>query len=46
MYAIKAEIRDPGARSFAFVAQKTMYAGKRIAAGDTIFVFATRVGRA
>ncbi|MFC4822005.1 hypothetical protein [Dokdonella ginsengisoli] len=41
MYAIKAEVRDPRARTFAFVAQKTMYAGKRVAAGDTIFVFAS-----
>lgn len=41
MYAIKAEIGDPEARRFAFVAQKTMYAGKRVAAGDTIFLFAS-----
>lgn len=41
MYAIKAEVRDPRARTFAFVAQKTMYDGKRVAAGDTIFVFAS-----
>lgn len=41
MYAIKAEVRDPRARSFTFVAQKTMYAGRRVAAGDTIFVFAS-----
>lgn len=40
-YAIKAEIRDPRATSFAFVAQKTMYGGKKIAAGDTIFLFAS-----
>lgn len=40
-FAIKAEIRDPRAKTFAFAAQKTMYGGKRIAAGDTIFVFAS-----
>ena len=41
MYAIKAEVRDPRVRSLTFVAQKTMYAGRRVAAGDTIFVFAS-----
>jgi hypothetical protein len=41
VYAIKAEIGDPRARSFAFTAQKTMYGGKQIAAGDTVFVFAS-----
>lgn len=40
-FAIKAEIRDPQARSFTFTAQKTMYGGKKIAAGDTIFIFAS-----
>ncbi|MFA5898432.1 MAG: hypothetical protein WC829_04905 [Hyphomicrobium sp.] len=40
-YAIKAEIVDPQARTFDFVAQKTMYGGKNIAAGDTIFIFAS-----
>jgi hypothetical protein len=40
-YAIKAHVRDPRARTFAFPAQKTMYGGKRIARGDTIFVFAS-----
>jgi hypothetical protein len=40
-YAIKAEIRDPRAESFAFAAQKTMYGGKHIAAGDTVFLFAS-----
>jgi hypothetical protein len=40
-FAIKAEIRDPHARAFAFTAQKTMYGGKRIAAGDTVFIFAS-----
>jgi hypothetical protein len=40
-FAIKAEVRDARAKAFAFVAQKTMYGGKRIAMGDTIFVFAS-----
>jgi len=40
-FAIKAEIRDPRATTFAFAAQKTMYGGKRIAQGDTVFVFAS-----
>jgi len=40
-YVIKVEIGDPRARSFAFDAQKTMYGGRRIAKGDTIFVFAS-----
>jgi hypothetical protein len=40
-FAIKAEVRDPSAETFAFVAQKTMYGGKHIAKGDTIFVFAS-----
>ena len=41
MFAIKAEVDDPNAEVFAFRAQKTMYGGKRIATGDTIFVFAS-----
>jgi hypothetical protein len=40
-FAIKAEIGDPRARTFSFSAQKTMYGGKHIAVGDTIFVFAS-----
>jgi hypothetical protein len=40
-YAIKAEVRDPLAKTFAFAAQKTMYGGKHIAKGDTIFIFAS-----
>ena len=40
-FAIKAEIRDPQAERFAFSAQKTMYGGKHIAAGDVIFLFAS-----
>ena len=41
MFAIKAEIRDLRAKSFAFNAQKTMYGGKRIAKGDAVFIFAS-----
>jgi hypothetical protein len=40
-FAIKAEIHDPRARTFVFPRQRTMYGGKRIAEGDTIFVFAS-----
>ena len=40
-FAIKVEVQDPRAKTFAFLAQKTMYGGKHIAAGDTIFVFAS-----
>lgn len=40
-FAIKAEVRDPRAKTFAFMRQKTMYGGKQIAEGDTIFVFAS-----
>ncbi|MEI9886880.1 MAG: hypothetical protein WDN08_10355 [Rhizomicrobium sp.] len=40
-FAIKAEILDPRAKTFDFAAQKTMYGGKHIAEGDTIFVFAS-----
>ena len=40
-FAIKAEVRDPRAETFAFTAQKTMYGGKHIAEGDTVFVFAS-----
>jgi hypothetical protein len=40
-YAIKAEVSDPAAETLVFIAQKTMYGGKRIRAGDTIFVFAS-----
>jgi hypothetical protein len=40
-FLIKAEIRDPRAKSFAFAAQKTMYGGKHIAEGDTVFLFAS-----
>ena len=41
MFAIKAEVNDPRAKTFAFSKQKTMYGGKSIAKGDTIFIFAS-----
>jgi hypothetical protein len=41
MFAIKAEVSEPQAKALAFAAQKTMYGGKHIAKGDTIFVFAS-----
>ena len=41
MFAIKAEVSDLWAETFAFSAQKTMYGGRHIATGDTIFVFAS-----
>jgi hypothetical protein len=41
LFAIKAEVSDPRAKSFAFVKQKTMYGGKHIAKGDIIFVFSS-----
>src|SRR4029450_3126934 len=40
-FAIKAEVSDPQAKTFAFKAQKIMYGGKHIAEGDTIFIFAS-----
>jgi hypothetical protein len=40
-FAIKAEICDPRAKTFALTAQKTMYGGKHIAEGDTVFLFAS-----
>jgi hypothetical protein len=40
-FVIKAEVRDPQAKTFTFTGQKTMYGGKLIAAGDTVFIFAS-----
>jgi hypothetical protein len=40
-FVIKAEVRNPLAARFTFSAQKAMYGGKRIAKGDTVFVFAS-----
>jgi hypothetical protein len=41
IFAIKTKVAAPQAKTFAFSAQKTMYGGKLIATGDTIFVFAS-----
>ena len=41
VFAIKAEVANPRAQTFTFTRHKTMYGGKRIASGDTIFVFAS-----
>lgn len=40
-YAIKVVVRDVKAKTFAFNSQKTMYGGKGVAKGDTIYVFAS-----
>ena len=40
-YAIKAAVNDVKAKAFTFDRQKTMYGGKKVAAGDTIFLFAS-----
>lgn len=37
MFAIKAEVSDRRAETFAFSAQKRMYGGKRVVKVDTIF---------
>lgn len=40
-YVIKTRIDDIDAETFAFPEAKTMYGGRGIAAGDTIFLFAS-----
>ena len=40
-FAIKADVSDTRAKTLAFIAWKTMYGGKHIAPGDTVFVFAS-----
>lgn len=40
-YAIKVEVPDTKASAFTFASQKTMYGGKQIAPGDTLFIFAS-----
>ena len=40
-YAIKAEVAEPGLAVQEFAAQKTMYGGRHIARGDTLFIFAS-----
>jgi hypothetical protein len=41
VFVIKAEVRDLRTKTFKFTAQKTMYGGKNIAQGDTVFIFAS-----
>ncbi len=41
MYAIKTAVPDSQAHAWHFQAQKTMYGGKHIRTGDTVFVFAS-----
>ena len=43
-YAIKAEVEDLDQAEFDFPRQKTMYGGRKIAAGAEIFVFASEIG--
>ena len=40
-FAIKAEVNDLRATKLQFRAQKTMYGGKYVSKGDTVFVFAS-----
>lgn len=40
-FVIKAKVHDLDADKFAFSAQKTMYGGKQIAKGDTVFLLAS-----
>jgi len=40
-YVVKAELRDPHAKTFVFARMKTMYSGRKIAMGDEVFVFAS-----
>lgn len=41
MFAIKTPLPDPAAATWTFADQKTMYGGKRIAAGDAVYLFAS-----
>jgi hypothetical protein len=40
-FVVKAEIGNPRAKTQAFAKARTMYGGKTIAAGDTVFLFAS-----
>ena len=39
-FAIKAPVADPGAAEFRFEECKTMYGGRTVTIGDTVFIFA------
>jgi len=41
VYVIKTAITNPGLPIFELHRQKTMYGGKKVAAGDTVYVFAS-----
>jgi hypothetical protein len=41
MYVIKTEIKETQAKFWSFECQKTMYGGKCITKGDTVYVFAS-----
>lgn len=43
-YALKTAVAEPVAATLAFPGEKTMYGGRRIAAGDLIFLFASENG--
>lgn len=40
-YVIKAAIADPEAGTFVLPGQKSMYGGRRISVGDTVYLFAS-----
>jgi hypothetical protein len=40
-FAVKAQVDRPHDRRYEFSEQKTMYGGKQIAPGDTVFIFAS-----
>jgi hypothetical protein len=40
-FAIKTAVNQPEAETFAFRAQKTMYGGKHVTEGATVFIFAS-----
>lgn len=44
-YVVKAGIHDARAKAFVFARMKTMYGGRKIAAGDAVFVFASEGGQ-
>jgi hypothetical protein len=40
-FVIKAEVAEPRAKTFVFAAAATMYGGKHIGEGDTVYIFAS-----
>ena len=40
-FVVKAEVKELAAKTFTFSRQKTMYGGRKIAEGDTVFIFAS-----